>query len=603
VVDGVPRRLGGRYEVGELIGRGGMAEVHVGQDSRLGRRVAIKMLRSDLARDPIFQARFRREAQSAAALNHPSIVAVYDTGEDVVTTEAGATAHVPYIVMEYVEGHTVRELVKDGHALPIDEAVEIVAGVLGALDYSHHAGIVHRDIKPGNVMLTPTGAVKVMDFGIARAMADSGATMTATHSVIGTAQYLSPEQARGEVVDTRSDLYSTGCLLFELLTGRTPFIGDSPVSVAYQHVVEEPPTASSIASDVPEALDRVTAKALAKDRNQRYQTAAEFRADLEAALRGHDVEAPPIGALAAAAGAAAAASAATAQMNPLPAGTRVLPATGPVTRTSTAGGPGEEPAPKRRGLLWFLIVLGLAATAGIVAIALQGGTPLGPRTVAVPDLEGMDEAEARQTLAGADLEMAAESEPSAVVEPGLAIRWEPADEAEQGTVVTVFFSTGPAEVEVPDVSGLSQARARQVLANEGFTGEISTTTVNQPGVRQDITVRTDPEAGQVVSPAAPITLVLASGNVEVPDLTGMPEAEAQQALTDLQLTARIRYEASEGDAGRVINQDRTGSIPVDATVTLTISEAAPSTEPPASPSPENPGNSGQNPGNSGNDDD
>jgi beta-lactam-binding protein with PASTA domain/tRNA A-37 threonylcarbamoyl transferase component Bud32 len=603
VVDGVPRRLGGRYEVGELIGRGGMAEVHVGQDSRLGRRVAIKMLRSDLARDPIFQARFRREAQSAAALNHPSIVAVYDTGEDVVTTEAGATAHVPYIVMEYVEGHTVRELVKDGHALPIDEAVEIVAGVLGALDYSHHAGIVHRDIKPGNVMLTPTGAVKVMDFGIARAMADSGATMTATHSVIGTAQYLSPEQARGEVVDTRSDLYSTGCLLFELLTGRTPFIGDSPVSVAYQHVVEEPPTASSIASDVPEALDRVTAKALAKDRNQRYQTAAEFRADLEAALRGHDVEAPPIGALAAAAGAAAAASAATAQMNPLPAGTRVLPATGPVTRTSTAGGPGgpgEEPAPKRRGLLWFLIVLGLAATAGIVAIALQGGTPLGPRTVAVPDLEGMDEAEARQTLAGADLEMAAESEPSAVVEPGLAIRWEPADEAEQGTVVTVFFSTGPAEVEVPDVSGLSQARARQVLANEGFTGEISTTTVNQPGVRQDITVRTDPEAGQVVSPAAPITLVLASGNVEVPDLTGMPEAEAQQALTDLQLTARIRYEASEGDAGRVINQDRTGSIPVDATVTLTISEAAPSTEPPASPSPENPGNSGQNPGNSGN---
>ena len=594
MVDGVPRRLGGRYEVGELIGRGGMAEVHVGQDSRLGRRVAIKLLRSDLARDPIFQARFRREAQSAAALNHPSIVAVYDTGEDIATSETGATSHVPYIVMEYVEGHTVRELVKDGHALPIDEAVEIVAGVLGALDYSHHAGIVHRDIKPGNVMLTPTGSVKVMDFGIARAMADSGATMTATHSVIGTAQYLSPEQARGEVVDTRSDLYSTGCLLFELLTGRTPFVGDSPVSVAYQHVVEEPPTASSIASDIPEPLDRVTAKALTKDRNQRYQTAAEFRADLEAAVRGSDVEAPPIGALAAAAGAAAAANASTAQMSPLPAGTRVLPpTTGPVTRTSTAGGATEagqeEPPPRRRGLIWFLVLLGLAATAGIIAIAMQGGTPLGPRTVQVPDLDGLDEAEARTALSEVELEMAAESEASETVEEGLAVRWEPSDEAEVGETVTVFFSVGPAQLEVPDVSGLSQQRARQTLTNEGFTGDIATSTVNQPGTRADITVRTEPAAGEVVSPAEAITLVLASGNVDVPDLTGRPEAEAQQALTDLELTARIRYEAAEGEPGRVIAQDRTGAIPVDATVTLTISEAAPTPEPttpePTTPSP------------------
>src|SRR6187402_2483818 len=275
--------LASRYEIGDLIGRGGMAEVHIGYDTRLGRTVAIKILRPDLARDPSFQTRFRREAQAAAGLNHPSIVAVYDTGEDNIVSESGNTQTVPFIVMEYVEGHTVRDILKGDVAAPIDEAVEITAGVLAALDYAHHAGLVHRDIKPANVMLTPTGAVKVMDFGIARALADAGQTMTQTQAVVGTAQYLSPEQARGENVDARSDLYSTGCLLFELLTGRPPFIGDSPVSVAYQHVREEAPLASTFASDVPPELDRVVAKSLKKSRDDRYSTAAEFRSDLEAA--------------------------------------------------------------------------------------------------------------------------------------------------------------------------------------------------------------------------------------------------------------------------------------------------------------------------------
>ena len=238
--------LGERYEVGALIGRGGMADVRSGHDTRLGRTVAIKRLRSDLASDPTFQARFRREAQSAASLNHPSIVAVYDTGEEV----APDGTHVPYIVMEYVEGKTLREIMREGRKILPERALEITADVLSALDYSHRAGIVHRDIKPANVMLTPTGRVKVMDFGIARAIADASSTMTATAAVVGTAQYLSPEQARGEQVDARSDIYSTGCLLFELLTGRPPFQGDSPVSVAYQHVREEPPTPSSIEPEV-----------------------------------------------------------------------------------------------------------------------------------------------------------------------------------------------------------------------------------------------------------------------------------------------------------------------------------------------------------------
>ena len=235
-----PRLVGSRYELGELIGYGGMAEVHRGRDIRLGRDVAIKLLRADLARDPSFLHRFRREAQAAAGLNHPSIVSVYDTGEDIGPDGTPQ----PYIVMEFIEGRTLREVLKTEGHLPDRRAMEITADVCGALDFSHRSGIVHRDIKPANVMITQAGAVKVMDFGIARAVADNAATVTQTAHVIGTAQYLSPEQARGESVDARSDVYSTGCLLYELVTGSPPFQGDSPVAVAYQHVRETPPPGS-----------------------------------------------------------------------------------------------------------------------------------------------------------------------------------------------------------------------------------------------------------------------------------------------------------------------------------------------------------------------
>ncbi|MEI2784828.1 MAG: Stk1 family PASTA domain-containing Ser/Thr kinase [Candidatus Nanopelagicales bacterium] len=279
------RRLGDRYQLGDTLGRGGMAEVFEGQDLRLNRKVAVKVLRPDLARDPSFQTRFRREAQSAASLNDPNIVAVYDTGEDVLDGQ-GEHVMVPYIVMEYVDGHTLRELMSSGRRLLPERALEIMDGVLSALDYSHAHGIIHRDIKPGNVMLTRNGDVKVMDFGIARAVADSQATMTQANAVMGTAQYLSPEQARGEVVDARSDLYSAGCLLYELLSGRPPFQGENAVSVAYQHVSETPVPPSQVDPAVPPALDALVLKSLAKNPQDRYQTANEFKADVDRALQG-----------------------------------------------------------------------------------------------------------------------------------------------------------------------------------------------------------------------------------------------------------------------------------------------------------------------------
>ena len=295
-MDSQPTLVGGRYELGELLGRGGMAEVRKGTDTRLGRIVAIKRLRTDLASDATFQARFRREAQSSASLNHPAIVAVYDTGEEQAPDgAAGHSVAQPYIVMEYVAGRTLRDILREGRKILPERALEITSGVLSALDYSHRAGIIHRDIKPGNVMLTPSGDVKVMDFGIARAISDASSTMTQTAAVVGTAQYLSPEQARGETVDSRSDVYSAGCLLYELLTGRPPFVGDSPVAVAYQHVREPAMPPSDHDTDLPPEVDAIVMKALAKRLEDRYQSAAAMRNDIERYLAGRPVEAtvPP----------------------------------------------------------------------------------------------------------------------------------------------------------------------------------------------------------------------------------------------------------------------------------------------------------------------
>ncbi|MHB1287867.1 Stk1 family PASTA domain-containing Ser/Thr kinase [Georgenia sp.] len=583
-MDEIPRVLAGRYEVGELIGRGGMAEVHIGYDNRLSRTVAIKVLRSDLARDPTFQARFRREAQSAAALNHPSIVAVYDTGEEQMVGSNGQPRTVPFIVMEYVEGHTVRALLSGGDPVPIDEAVDIVVGVLSALEYSHREGIVHRDIKPGNIMLTPTGQVKVMDFGIARAMTDSAATMTQTHAVVGTAQYLSPEQARGEVVDARSDLYSTGCLLYELLTGQPPFSGDSAVAVAYQHVREVPRTPSAVTPDIPEVLDRVVLEALAKDREDRYADAAHMRADLLAAVRGGHVAAPA----AAAWGMAGTmvAEPATAAMSTLPAAATRMSSPGPATFGAPAAEDEDEPR-RSHWWVWLLALVGIAAAAGIVYLAMNPSEPPPPTQVAVPAMAGMDQVQVNAALKAVDLAASiVDPVPSETVPAGLFVQSDPAvgKMVDPGTTVQVAFSAGPPEipnVNVPDVTGRTQEEAAAAIEDADLTvGRVTEENANASVDIGDV-IRTDPAANASVAPGTPVSIVIASPNADLPDLVGETQETATQILRDRDLVAVIRtQESGDFDPGTVLEQSRPeGIVERGSTITLLVATAVPEPEP------------------------
>jgi beta-lactam-binding protein with PASTA domain len=588
VVENTPRVLAGRYEVGELVGRGGMAEVHIGHDTRLGRTVAIKVLRSDLARDPSFLVRFRREAQSAAALNHPAVVAVYDTGEDIHQNAAGEDVHVPFIVMEYVEGHTVRDILTDGAAVPIEEAVEITVGVLSALEYSHHAGIVHRDIKPANVMITPTGAVKVMDFGIARAMADSASTMTATHAVIGTAQYLSPEQARGEQVDTRSDLYSTGCMLFELLTGRPPFQGDSPVAVAYQHVGQEPQRPSEVATDVPDVLDRITLKALTKDRDHRYSTAAEFRRDLEAAMRGGQISAPMVGAMMGATQVAGPPAYGATQVM-TPAQGNWGPATAQQSPVTPGGGyPGQptrgqrEPEKKSRALMWWLLGIALAAVAAIVIAMAMNNQTQTPTGVPVPPIaKGLTVEEARGQIeaAGLKFEKAIDKD-SDLEEDRTTGKTDPAagTEVAANSTVTVFVAGAPGQVTMPDLKGLSEDAARAEL--EKLNLQVgSTETENSPDVDQGMVTRSEPGAGKTAQEGSEVDLYLSSGQVTIPNLEGQSREAAEQQLRDLGLSYEFKDEPSEDVAeGLVVRTDPTGDVDQDSFVTVFLATAPEPTE-------------------------
>jgi serine/threonine-protein kinase len=538
-----------------------MAEVHIGRDARLGRAVAVKMLRPDLARDPSFQARFRREAHSAASLNHPAVVAVYDTGEDEF-----AGNPVPYIVMEYVEGSTLRDLLASGRRLMPERALEIVDGVLAALAYSHAHGIVHRDIKPANVMLTRAGDVKVMDFGIARAVADQSATMTATSAVIGTAQYLSPEQARGEQVDARSDLYSTGCLLYELLTGRPPFVGDSPVSVAYQHVREEPLPLSALDPDVPAAVDAIVMRALTKDREQRYQNADEMRADIGRALAGRDVAAPT----------AVVAAAATQRIAAPPA---------PPTSTFAVLPEHQQPDNKAGRALAYAL-LGAAVIAVFVIAAVLGKGLFdsnSTKTVVVPPVKGMTQAAAERQLTGLGLKVKVDEANDDTQPKGKVFDQSPEanTQLKVGQTVTIKVSLGVAEVVVPDLVGLSVDTATQQLSDAGLV--LGNRRLVASDQTRNLITKSTPKAGKTVPKGSAIDVEVASGQNEVPDVKGKSNTEANAILENAGFTPKEEpRETADAAPGTVVDQTPAGKklARLGSTVTIFVAQA-----PTASPTP------------------
>ncbi|MFJ1896955.1 MULTISPECIES: Stk1 family PASTA domain-containing Ser/Thr kinase [unclassified Streptomyces] len=587
-----PRRLGGRYELGSVLGRGGMAEVYLAHDTRLGRTVAVKTLRADLARDPSFQARFRREAQSAASLNHPAIVAVYDTGEDYVDGVS-----IPYIVMEYVDGSTLRELLHSGRRLLPERTLEMTVGILQALEYSHRAGIVHRDIKPANVMLTRTGQVKVMDFGIARAMGDSGMTMTQTSAVIGTAQYLSPEQAKGEQVDARSDLYSTGCLLYELLTVRPPFIGDSPVAVAYQHVREEPQTPSNFDPEITPEMDAIVLKALVKDPDYRYQSADEMRADIEACLDGQPVAAT------AAMGAAGyggydgyGSDQPTTALRPADqngAQTSMLPPVNP-----DDGGYGYDDRPDRRRQkksntsTILLIVAGVLVLIGAVLIgkSVFGETGGGDSKFDAPNMVGSTVKEAQRLADNATIVLKQGPKEACKDQPKNKICRQtptPDEQMSENETLTVFVSTGAPKVSVPDVTEKSEESARKLLEDQGFTVNVKSveSADAQPGTVLDQSPKGNAKAeknSEVEISVATEKLVL------VPDVSGRMYEDAVAQLTGNGFTniGKSEVDNDEKPAGEVVGQTPAANEKVgkDTAILLKVSKGPP--QPTTKPVPE-----------------
>ncbi len=536
------RRLAGRYDLGERIGSGGMADVHLGTDTRLGRRVAVKLLRPSLADDPAFRIRFRREAQAAARMAHPTIVRVFDAGEEPILDEHGEERQQPFIVMEYVEGRLLKDLIADGPMAP-ETATRIITGVLTALEYSHRAGVVHRDIKPGNIMVTPSGQVKVMDFGIARAVSESQATVTQTSAIIGTAQYFSPEQARGEAVDARTDLYSTGVVLYEMLAGRPPFMGETPVAVAYQHVSESPRPPSAHNARVSPALDSVVLHALAKDRFDRFQTAAEFREDVEAAAAGQ-VPTRRI---------EAAADPSTTLF-----GVRPSAASDPdhTLRQLSANDQRSIRSQSRPPVAW--IWAGIAVMAVVIVAVLYWTFSLAPTSltgsisVAVPDVAGESYNEAAETLADARVEPRRAGELSATVPEGSVIRTAPGAgvRVSPGDTVTVYVSLGSAPADVPHVARLDEAAAIAAITAAGLVhGE--TVSVYSSDIPAGVVVASEPAGGLRVRQGDTVDLQVSNGLVQVPQVIGMPVSEASRTLQNT-LGLRVILSADRNCSGQAV---------------------------------------------------
>ncbi len=543
---GLPRVLGGRYELGPKLGSGGMAEVYLARDRRLGRQVAIKVLLPRYTEDERFIARFRREAEAAAALAHPGVVSVHDSGTD---------DGVPYIVMEYVPGQTLREVLSREGRLPPARAVEVALQVVEALGYAHSKGIVHRDVKPGNVMITPEGRVKVMDFGIARAI--SGETITQTATVLGTANYLSPEQAEGREVDHRSDLYSVGVLLYEMLTGRPPFTGENPVSVAYAHVREAPVPPRRINPDISPALEAVVMKALAKNPANRYQSAQEMKEDLEKAVRGEKVAAPG-----------------------------VLEAEAEAPTVLIRRPPQVERGWARALGIGFLVLSGslLLAAAAYYVYRTVARAPL----VEVPSLVGLDVEEAKRRLQAAGLRWDIRNQYSDKPVQTVIDQDPPAGtRVQRGRVVVLVVSIGRAQVEVPKVVGLPRAEAERILKEKGLVPRVLLEPSDE--VPAGVVFRQDPAPGEVALAGSRVDLWVASGpaTLEVPNVVGKAEEEARAELEGMGFSVIAQYRFSERPPGVVLDQNPAPGqrLPRGSTVVIYVSAGPLPTETPPSASP------------------
>jgi serine/threonine protein kinase len=523
------RLLAGRYRVGRLVGRGGMAEVFEGVDTRLGRTVAIKILKAELANDKAFESKFRQEAQASARMAHPTIVRVYDAGEETETDANGEQRKLPYIIMEFVRGKLLRDVMHE-EPVSLERSLKFVSGILTALEVSHRAGVVHRDIKPGNVMVVDSDNVKVMDFGIARAVSDNSATQVSTGGLIGTAQYFSPEQARGEAIDGRTDLYSTGVILYELLAGKPPFSGDSAVSVAYQHVSEAVIPPSQVNPGVSASLDAVVMRAMAKDREERFQSAEEFREHLQAAVTGtsptivRSEPSRPISDLSL-----------TEVLRPVP--------EKPVESTLPTSLLDSQPATKvetQRGVD-RAVMIGLAA--GVMALVIglviwivslgNSANPTIPSSgIQVAPVEGMLYEDAYDALQQQDLIVLRVLEVSEEVPAGIVIRQSPpaGTLVLPNTAVTLYVSSGAGLVKVPSLIGLSEADALALLTAEGLQlGTVIDS--NSANVQAGLVMSSDPASGTEVEKGGFVSLVVSNGKVMVPNVENLDVIEARRLLT------------------------------------------------------------------------
>lgn len=564
------RLLAGRYQIGALLGHGGMADVHVGLDARLNRKVAVKLLKPSLANDPAFRTRFRQEAQAAARMAHPTIVRVFDAGEETVTEASGAEIQLPFIVMEHVDGKLLKELVARG---PLDpaEAVRIVDGILTALEYSHRAGVVHRDIKPGNVMVTSSGQVKVMDFGIARAISDSSATIAQTSAILGTAQYFSPEQARGEGIDARTDLYSTGVVLYELLTGAAPFRGDTAVAVAYQHISEMPVPPSALNPAVSPALNAVVMHALAKERGDRFQTASDFKADLDVAMTGKVPDRIP--------GSDDSFNAALFGVNPN--STAASEATLRRLADDTERAPRTQNRPP---VAW--IWGGISIMAVIIVATLVWVFTLAPQQlvgasagVQIPNVSGQTFADGNAKLLKAGLKVTRLDTASDTVPADQIISIDPraGTKVQSGFDVQVTVSSGPPMVTLAGLVYKSEDDAKAAIAAAGLIYGSTTTdySSNVPAgqvIGVDVPGSSAPTGSAVqVTKGSTINLTVSNGDVQVPDVRGQQVQTARDTLSGPSLSLTVKLHPVSTCTGNNVTAQTPGpgDAPQNSTVTLT----------------------------------